>query len=109
MQRLVSTGPTKRSRWEELRGTRGSKDSAWEKIRQDNARRQYNDKQQGQQRSESASDAYLMSSGSDGRSSGDAFSEEQRRSEDEQRRRMDKERARLEYEKMFEKESRGED
>jgi len=96
-------GTSKRSRWEELRGTRRSQDSAWEKIRQDNARRQYNDKQ----RSSSTSNvAYMIA---DDHSSSETFLEEQRRAEDEKRKRQDKERQRLEYEKMFEKESRGED
>jgi len=91
--------PKKRTRWEELRGSRSGQDSAWERIRQENARRDH--------KPDTGRDA--DASFSNDRPSSETFSEEQQRNEDEQRRRMSREKERQEYEKMFEKESRGED
>jgi hypothetical protein len=104
---LASSGPppTRRSRWEELRGQRSSEDSAWEKIRQDRARSDYAASQQRSGRNDQ--DASLFG---ERRPDSEGFSEEaQRRAEDERRRQMTKEKERQEYEKMFEKEARGED
>ena len=103
----ASSGPplTRRSRWEELRGQRSSEDSAWEKIRQDRARSDYAASQQRSGRNDQ--DASLFG---ERRPDSEGFSEEaQRRAEDERRRQMTKEKERQEYEKMFEKEARGED
>lgn len=94
--------PKKRTRWEELRGQRSGQDSAWERIRQTTARKGYQD-------SQAKSDGSTGLDGYDDRPASESFSEEQRRIEDEQKRRLSKTREREEYEKMFEKESRGED
>ncbi|KAK9896101.1 hypothetical protein P389DRAFT_210914 [Cystobasidium minutum MCA 4210] len=95
--------PTRRSRWEELRGSKDSRDSAWERIRQDNAREQL---QSSSYRSSSAGSSTadgLM----DDRPASELFNEERRRQEDELRRASSKEKERREYEKMFERESKG--
>lgn len=107
--RCPSRTAPRRSRWEELRGVRDSKDSAWEKIRQDNARQQYNEDKSRPSSGAGADGAEFGGASFNDRPPSEFFTEEQKRAEDERRRRMDKERQRMEYEKMFEKESRGED
>ena len=92
--------PKKRTRWEELRGQRGGQDSAWERIRQETARKGYKD-----EKTAKDDDSGLFND----RPPSEGFSEEQQRFEDEQKRRLTRDKERQEYEKMFEKESRGED
>lgn len=98
----ASPEPKKRSRWEELRGQRSGQDSAWERIRQEKARQDYKD-------SRSVPRANSDSAQFDDRPASESFSEEQRRADEEQKRRLSKDKEREEYEKMFEKEARGED
>lgn len=97
---------SRRSRWEELRGAKDSKDSAWERIRQDKAREQW----QASSASSNSSREGLNTGSSDlleDRPASEMFDEDKKRSEDERRRILTKEKERREYEKMFERESKG--
>ena len=97
----LANSPPKSSRWDELRGSRNTKMSAWEDIRQLRAQQEL--RASNRPRNENEQSPF------DEQPPIDGFSEDQRRAEEETRKRVERERQRKEYDRMFEKESRGED